>query len=71
MKDIIIPERNRRDMDELTDDVKEGVTFHPVSEMDEVIRLAFPADTTVLMSEKEYKEALERKAAEAKAGHLS
>lgn len=68
VKDIIIPERNRRDMDELTDDVKEGVTFHPVGEMDEVIRLAFPNDNTVLMSEEEYKAALERKAAEAKAG---
>ena len=58
VKEIIIPERNRRDLEELSDDVKEGVTFHPVSQMDEVLAIAFPDDRTSVMTETEYREYL-------------
>ena len=34
--DIIIPKENVRDLDEIPDNVKKGITFHPVSSMDEV-----------------------------------
>ena len=64
--DIIIPARNKRDLDELTDDVKEGISFHLVSEMDEVIRIAFPEDRTSVMSEDEYRAWLDRKSGEDK-----
>ena len=42
IKQIIIPEANRRDLEEIPDHVKKGITFHPVSEMREVIALVLP-----------------------------
>ncbi|NLZ77158.1 MAG: endopeptidase La, partial [Spirochaetales bacterium] len=44
IKEIIIPQFNKRDLDELDDEVKKGVTFHSVGTIEEVLRLAFPAD---------------------------
>jgi ATP-dependent Lon protease len=44
IKDIIIPQFNKRDLDELEDEVKKGVTFHSVATIEEVLRLAFPED---------------------------
>lgn len=41
IKDIIIPKDNVRDLDEIPDKVKKGITFHPVSSMDEVLKIAF------------------------------
>lgn len=41
IKDIIIPKDNVRDLDEIPDKVKKGITFHPVSSMDEVLEIAF------------------------------
>ena len=38
--DIIIPERNRADLDEIPEKVRDEVTFHPVISIDEVISLA-------------------------------
>ena len=38
--DIIIPERNRADLSEIPENVKEDVTFHPVMSIDEVLSLA-------------------------------
>ncbi len=66
IKTIIIPKRNERDLKELTEDVRQGVDFHLVSEMDEVLRIAFPDDKTVLMSEAEYKARLDREAQDVK-----
>jgi ATP-dependent Lon protease len=37
---VIIPERNRADLEELPDKVKEDVTFHPVMSIGEVLSLA-------------------------------
>jgi ATP-dependent Lon protease len=38
--DVIMPERNRADLDELPENVKEDVTFHPVMSIGEVLTLA-------------------------------
>ena len=42
MKDIIIPKANVRDLDDIPEHVRKGITFHPVSRMEEVIELVFP-----------------------------
>lgn len=39
---IIIPKQNLRDLDEIPDHVKKGITFHPVERFDEVLALALP-----------------------------
>lgn len=44
IKEIIIPQYNKRDLDELEEEVKKGVTFHSVATIDEVLSLAFPND---------------------------
>jgi ATP-dependent Lon protease len=41
-KHIIIPKQNLRDLDEIPDHVKKGITFHPVERFDEVLALALP-----------------------------
>ena len=43
IKTIIIPADNKRDLDELDENVKKGIVFHTVSDMSEVITLAFPS----------------------------
>jgi ATP-dependent Lon protease len=37
---IIIPEGNAREIEEIPVDIREGLHFHPVSTMDEVLALA-------------------------------
>jgi ATP-dependent Lon protease len=39
---IIIPKQNVRDLDEIPDNVKKGIEFHPVERFDEVLALALP-----------------------------
>ena len=41
-KHIIIPKQNIRDLDEIPDNVKKGIEFHPVERFDEVLALALP-----------------------------
>ncbi len=41
IKQIIFPEANQRDLEEIPEHVREGITFHPVSTMEEVIELIF------------------------------
>ncbi len=41
IRDIIIPKANVRDLDEIPEHVRKGISFHPVSRMEEVIPLAF------------------------------
>ncbi|MGL4985754.1 MAG: endopeptidase La [Treponemataceae bacterium] len=41
IKNIIIPQANVRDLDEIPEAVKKGLNFYPVSKMEEVIALAF------------------------------
>jgi len=46
LTDVIIPERNRADLDDVPEDVKAELRFHPVMTLDEVLALALePAPT--------------------------
>ncbi len=40
LTDVIIPERNRADLDDVPDDVRSAMSFHPVMTLDEVLALA-------------------------------
>jgi ATP-dependent Lon protease len=40
LTDVILPERNRGDLDEIPEEVREQMSFHPVMSIDEVIELA-------------------------------
>jgi ATP-dependent Lon protease len=41
IRKVIFPQGNERDLDEIPEHVREGITFHPVSSMEEVIGLIF------------------------------
>jgi len=41
-KHIIFPKQNERDLDEIPDNVKKGIEFHPVERFEEVLALALP-----------------------------
>ncbi len=45
VREILIPQANVRDLDEIPDYVKNGIRFHPVASMQEVADLAFPKGT--------------------------
>ena len=46
LTDVILPERNRGDLDDVPADVREQMTFHPVMSIDEVLEVALePART--------------------------
>jgi ATP-dependent Lon protease len=47
--DIIIPERNRADLVDIPENVREEIAFHPVMSIDEVLGLALE-DTPVQSS---------------------
>ena len=40
LTDVILPERNRGDLDEVPQDVRDQMTFHPVMSVDEVLKVA-------------------------------
>jgi ATP-dependent Lon protease len=47
LTDVILPERNRGDLEEVPDEVREAMTFHPVMTIGEVLELALePALTS-------------------------
>jgi ATP-dependent Lon protease len=49
LTDVILPERNRADLDDVPEEVREAMTFHPVMSIDEVLDLALePAQTPAL-----------------------
>ncbi len=50
IREIIIPERNRTDLEKLDDEVKGDVTFHLVSDISEVISIAFPGEDSKRLS---------------------
>ena len=37
---MILPERNRADLDDVPEDVREAMTFHPVMTVDEALEVA-------------------------------
>ena len=41
-RDIIIPKQNLRDLDEIPEHVKKGISFHPVERFEEVVALILP-----------------------------
>ena len=47
IRTFILPRMNQQDLDELTEDVRRDMTFLPVSTLEEVLRVALPAPTTV------------------------
>jgi ATP-dependent Lon protease len=48
LTDVILPERNRGDLDEVPEDVRNAMTFHPVMTVDEVLDLALEPQPSVL-----------------------
>ncbi|MBR4121397.1 MAG: endopeptidase La [Spirochaetales bacterium] len=50
VKTILIPKFNKRDLDKLEVNVKEGIEFHLVGDMEEVLAFAFPTDKYALGS---------------------
>jgi ATP-dependent Lon protease len=49
LTDVILPERNRADLDDVPEDVREAMTFHPVMTVGEVLGVALePARDTVV-----------------------
>jgi ATP-dependent Lon protease len=40
LTDVILPERNRGDLEEIPEEVREQMSFHPVMTIDEVLELA-------------------------------
>jgi len=40
LTDVIIPERNRADLDDIPEDVRNEMSFHPVMSLDEVLELS-------------------------------
>lgn len=44
IKTVILPKRNERDLEELPEDVRSAMTFVPVEQIDEAIRVAFPTE---------------------------
>jgi ATP-dependent Lon protease len=40
LTDVILPERNRGDLDDVPEDVRDAMTFHPVMTVDEVLDIA-------------------------------
>ena len=55
IKEIIIPKRNQRDLELLDAEVKGDVVFHLVSDISEVLSIAFPNESTVRLSDEELK----------------
>ena len=53
IKEIIIPEKNLRDLSLLDSEVKGDVVFHPVKTIEEVLKIAFPSDETKRLSKQE------------------
>ena len=40
LTDVILPERNRADLDDVPEDVRDVMTFHPVMTVDEALAVA-------------------------------
>jgi ATP-dependent Lon protease len=52
VSDVIIPHGNTRDVDELPEEVRAAVRFHPVKTMDEVLAIAMRGDSLKQAAEK-------------------
>jgi ATP-dependent Lon protease len=45
IKEVIIPSENEKDLSEIPEHIKKGISFHPVRTMDEVVALIFSANS--------------------------
>ena len=43
---VIIPQQNKKDLEDIPKDIRDKMEFFPVKDMDEVVRLAFPKTVT-------------------------
>jgi ATP-dependent Lon protease len=50
LTDVIIPERNRADLDDIPEDVREEMSFHPVMSLDEVLELSLEPQSAHALS---------------------
>jgi ATP-dependent Lon protease len=50
LTDVIIPERNRADLDDIPEDVREEMRFHPVMSLGEVLELALEPQSAHALS---------------------
>jgi ATP-dependent Lon protease len=50
LTDVILPERNRADLDDVPEDVREQLKFHPVMTVDEVLDLALEQNPAPALS---------------------
>jgi ATP-dependent Lon protease len=50
LTDVVIPERNRGDLDKIPSEVREQMTFHPVMTIAEVLELALEPVRDVALS---------------------
>jgi ATP-dependent Lon protease len=50
LTDVILPERNRADLDDVPEDVREQLSFHPVMTVDEVLDLALETNPAPALS---------------------
>jgi ATP-dependent Lon protease len=50
LTDVIIPERNRADLDDVPEDVRKEMSFHPVMSLDEVLELSLEPRPTHALS---------------------
>jgi len=48
--DVIVPERNRGDLDDIPEQVREELNFHPVMTVGEVIGLALEPEREIALS---------------------
>ena len=51
LTDVILPERNRGDLDDVPEEVREQLTFHPVMTVNEVLELALEPERQALTDE--------------------
>jgi ATP-dependent Lon protease len=47
LTDVVIPERNRADLEDVPEEVREEMSFHPVLSIDEVLELALEPEVAV------------------------
>jgi ATP-dependent Lon protease len=50
LTDVIIPERNRADLDDIPEDVRSEMSFHPVMSLDEVLELSLESRSAHALS---------------------
>jgi ATP-dependent Lon protease len=50
LTDVVLPERNRADLEDVPEDVRRKLRFHPVMGVEEVLELALEPEPAVALS---------------------